>query len=81
VQAQIYVKRGIQMRSNPAKKLKQIPTGYLVMGADPCKKKTAAVNVTQDFTSHSRLKFNNSKEGFKIALGRREKCSAGSHQR
>jgi len=58
------------MKSSAARKLKQVPKGYLVMGVDPHKKKYAAVAMTQDFTTHSKFKFNNSKEGFEIALER-----------
>jgi len=38
------------------------------MGVDPHKKKHAAVAMTQDFTTHSKFKFNNSREGFEVAL-------------
>jgi len=56
---------------------------YLVVGIDPHKKKHAAVAMTQDFTTHSKFKFNNSREGFEIALGRlrREMVKAGCRQR
>ena len=55
------------MKSTAARKLKQVPVGYLMIGVDPHKKKHAAVAMTQDFAIHS--KFNNSKEGFEIAIG------------
>ena len=58
------------MKNSTARKLKQVPKGYLVMGVDPHKKKHAAVAVTQDFTTHSKFKFNNSREGFEVALKR-----------
>jgi len=58
------------MKNSAARKLKQVPKGYLVMGVDPHKKRHAAVAVTQDFTTHSKFKFNNSREGFEIALER-----------
>jgi len=58
------------MKNSAAKKLKQVPVGYLIVGVDPHKKKHAAVIVTQDFTTHSKFKFNNSKEGFDMALER-----------
>ena len=58
------------MKNSTARKLKQAPKGYLVMGVDPHKKRHAAVAVTQDFTAHSKFKFNNSREGFEIALER-----------
>jgi len=58
------------MKNSAAKKLRQVPAGYLVVGVDPHKKKHAAVTITQDFTTHSKFKFDNSKEGFKMALER-----------
>ena len=38
------------MKNSIARKLKQVPVGYLVIGIDPHKKKHAAVTMTQDFT-------------------------------
>jgi len=58
------------MKNSAANKLKQVPVGYLVIGIDPHKKGHAAVIMTQDFTTHSKFKFNNSKEGFETALER-----------
>ena len=58
------------MKNSAANKLKQVPAGYLVIGIDVHKKKHAAVVMTQDFTTHSKFKFNNSKEGFEMALER-----------
>ena len=58
------------MKNSAANKLKQVPVGYLIVGVDPHKKKHAAVVVTQDFTTHSKFKFNNSREGFDMALER-----------
>ena len=58
------------MKNSTARKLRQVPAGYLVVGVDPHKKTHAAVAMTQDFTTHSKFKFNNSKEGFKMALER-----------
>jgi len=58
------------MKNTTASKCKQIPKGYLIVGIDPHKKKHAAVAMTQDFTTHSKFKFNNSMEGFEIALRR-----------
>jgi Transposase IS116/IS110/IS902 family./Transposase. len=58
------------MKNSTARKLKQVPREYLVMGVDPHRKRHAAVAVTQDFTTHSKFKFNNSREGFEIALKR-----------
>ena len=61
---------GFSINNSAAKKLKQVPKGYLVMGVDPHKKRHAAVAMTEDFTTHSKFKFNNSREGFEIALKR-----------
>ena len=45
------------MKNNAAKKRKEVPAEYLVIGIDPHKKKHAAVFMTQDFTTHSKFKF------------------------
>jgi transposase len=58
------------MKSNAARKLRQVPEGYLVIGVDAHKKKHAAAVVTQDFTTHSKFKFNNSREGFEMVMER-----------
>jgi len=58
------------MKNSTARKLRQVPKEYLVMGVDPHKKKHAAVAMTQDFTTHSKFKFNNSRQGFEVALER-----------
>jgi len=58
------------MKNTMARKLKQVPRGYLVVGVDPHKKRHAAVVVTQDFATHSKFKFSNSKEGFEMMLER-----------
>jgi len=58
------------MKNNAANKRKQVPTGYLVIGVDPHKKKHAAVFMTQDFTTHNKLKFDNSRAGFEMVLER-----------
>ena len=58
------------MKNSTARKLKQVPRGYLIVGVDAHKKKHAAVAVTQDFTTHSKFKFSNSKESFEMALER-----------
>ena len=56
------------MKNSAAEKRKQVPVGYLVIGVDPHKKKHAAVVITQDFTIHSKFKFDNSREGFEMVL-------------
>mgnify|MGYP001028991129 CR=1 FL=1 len=58
------------MKNSAARKLKQVPEGYLVIGVDPHKKRHAAVAITQDFTTQAKFKFDNSREGFKMALER-----------
>jgi len=58
------------MKSNAARKMKQVPEGYLIIGIDVHKKKHAAVVITQDFTTYGKFKFSNSKEGFEMALER-----------
>ena len=58
------------MKTRTAKKRKQVPAGYLVVGVDPHKKKHEAVCMTQDFMTHSKLRFENSREGFEALLER-----------
>ena len=58
------------MKNSTAKKRKQVPAGYLVVGVDPHKKKHAAIFMTQDLTTRSKLKFGNSREGFEKVLER-----------
>jgi len=58
------------MKSTAARKLRQVPQGYLVIGVDPHKKKHAAVTITQDFTTWAKFKFDNSMEGFEMMLQR-----------
>ncbi len=58
------------MKNSAARKLKQVPEGYLMVGVDPHKKKHAAVAMTQDFMVQSKLKFANSRHGFEEALER-----------
>ena len=58
------------MKNNAVRKVRQVPTGYLVVGVDPHKKKHAAVAVTQDFTTLAKFKFDNSREGFEMMLQR-----------
>ena len=58
------------MKNSAANKLKQVPEGYLIVGIDPHQKKHAAVAMTKDFTIRCKFKFNNSREGYDIALER-----------
>ena len=58
------------MKNSTAKKLKQVPEGYLIIGVDPHKKKHAVVVMTQGAIVQSKLKFNNSRSGFEEVLQR-----------
>jgi len=58
------------MENNAARKLKQVPVGYLRVGVDPHKKKHAAVTMTEDFLVQGKFKFTNSRDGFEEALER-----------
>jgi hypothetical protein len=69
------------MRNSAAKKRKEVPTGYLVVGMDHHKKKPAAVFMSQAFMTRSKLKFNNSREGFETVVerARTEMLKTGCH--
>ena len=56
------------MENSVARKLKQVPEGYLVVGIDPHKKKHAAVAITQDFTVQAKSKYDNTREGLEVML-------------
>jgi hypothetical protein len=56
------------MKNSAAKKLRQVPAGYLVVGIDPHKKKHAAVAITEDLQIRARFKFANSGVGFEQAF-------------
>ena len=58
------------MKNSAAKKVRQVPVGYLVVGVDPHKKRHAAVAITQDFAVHGKFKFDNSREGLEYLLQR-----------
>ena len=57
------------MKNKAARKLKQIPAGYLTIGIDPHKRKHAAVAITEDLFVRTKFKFDNSRDGFERALG------------
>ena len=57
-----------QMENTAARKLKQVPEEYLIVGVDPHKKKHAAVAITQDFTVQTKFKFDNTREGLEMML-------------
>ncbi len=67
------------MKNSAARKLKQIPAGYLEIGIDPHKKKHAAVAITEDLMARAKFKFANSRAGFEQALknARAEMVKAG----
>jgi transposase len=56
------------MKNSVARKLRQIPAGYLAIGVDPHKKKHAAVAITGNLMVRTRFKFDNSRVGFEQAL-------------
>jgi transposase len=58
------------MENTAARKLKQVPEGYLIIGVDPHKKRHAAVAITRDFTTRDKFKFDNTREGLETMLCR-----------
>ena len=58
------------MKNSTARKLRQIPTGYLIMGVDPHKKRHAVVVMTQDAVVHCKFKVVNSRRGYEELLER-----------
>jgi transposase len=58
------------MKNIAARKRKQIPEGYLVVGVDPHKKRHAGVAITQDFAAQAKFKFDNTSEGLEMMLDR-----------
>ena len=58
------------MENTAARKRKQVPEGYLIIGIDPHKKRHAAVAITQDFTTRDKFKFDNTREGLETVLRR-----------
>ena len=58
------------MKNSTARKLKQVPAGYLIMGVDPHKKKRTAVAMTQDAVVHRKFKVINSRRGYEELLER-----------
>ncbi len=69
------------MKNNAAKKRKQVPEGYLIVGIDPHKKKHAAAAITQNLTIQARFKFNNTREGLDLLLQRAKSEMAKSNCR
>ena len=58
------------MKSSTARKLRQVPAGYLLVGVDPHKKRHGAAAMTQDAVVCAMFKFANSREGYEAALER-----------
>jgi transposase len=58
------------MENTAARKLKQVPEGYLIIGVDPHKKRHAAVAITQDFATRAKFKVDNTREGLETMLCR-----------
>lgn len=58
------------MQNSAARKLKQVPEEFLIVGIDPHKKRHAAVAITQDFTIREKFKFDNTRQGLENMLNR-----------
>ncbi len=58
------------MQNNAARKLRQVPEGYLIVGVDPHKKRHAAVAITQDFTIRDKFKLDNTRDSLENMLNR-----------
>ena len=58
------------MKNSTARKLRQIPEGYLIVGVDPHKKRHAAVAMTGDALVHCKFKVVNSGQGYEELLER-----------
>jgi transposase len=56
------------MKNSAARKLRQVPEGFLIVGVDPHKKRHAAVTMTRDLLVQSKFKFSNCRDGFEEAL-------------
>ena len=69
------------MKNTLAKKLKQVPGEYLVVGIDPHKKKHAAVAITQDFSTLAKFKFDNTRAGLESMLERVKEAMVKSNCR
>src|SRR4030043_1679539 len=58
------------MENTSARKRKQVPEGYLIIGVDPHKKRHAAVAITQDFNIRDKFKIDNTREGLEVLVRR-----------
>ncbi|GFP18790.1 hypothetical protein HKBW3S03_00295 [Candidatus Hakubella thermalkaliphila] len=59
-----------QRKNSTARKLKQVPAGYLIVGINPHKKKHAAVAMTQDAVVHTKLGRSPRRDQIEIFKGR-----------
>jgi transposase len=58
------------MQNTAARKMRQVPGDYLIIGMDPHKKRHAVVAITQDLTICDRFKLDNTKDGLEFMLRR-----------
>jgi hypothetical protein len=58
------------LKNTATNKLKQVPKGYLIVGINPNQKKHDVVAMTQNYAFRFKFKFENTQEGYKIALDR-----------
>ncbi len=56
------------MKNNTARKLRQSPPGYLIMGIDPHRKIHVTVAMTQDTIIHTKFKFANSRQVYEQVM-------------
>lgn len=52
------------MKNNISRKMKQVPSGYLLVGTDPHKHKHAIITMDQQAMIRSRFKISNNRQGF-----------------
>jgi len=67
------------LKNNSARKLKQVPVGYLIVGVDPHKKMHVAAAMTQDLVVHTRFKFSNSSDGYQNLIRRTQDLISKTH--
>jgi transposase len=60
----------IGVKNSTARKLAQVPAGYLLVGTDPHKKQHAVVIMSQDAVIKRKFRFTNSREGFTEVMQR-----------
>jgi transposase len=62
-------RRSHRVKNSTARRLRQIPEGYLIVGVDPHKKSHVAVMMSQDAVVRKKLRFGNSRGSFEGMLG------------